>query len=141
MDADGGSNSRRHPVRVGPAEPDDLAAVMTVLDAGGLAADAGEVCERTAAGDVLVARAGRGGAVLGALVLDGNEVEAVAVRPGRRGRGIGTALVEAAAERAAGEDDRLVAAFDAGVRPFYESLGFEVGPADEPGRYRGVLGA
>ncbi|WP_336134587.1 GNAT family N-acetyltransferase [Natronomonas amylolytica] len=71
--------------------------------------------------------------ILGALVLDGQEIEAVAVRPGRRGQGIGTALVEAAAERR----DELTAGFDPGVRPFYEKLGFEV--ECEDGRCRGVV--
>lgn len=73
------------------------------------------------------------GRVLGALALDGDEIAAVAVRPGRRGRGIGPALTEAAAERR----DRLVAEFDPRVRPFYEALGFEIEPAGGD-RYRGV---
>ncbi|WP_368275982.1 GNAT family N-acetyltransferase [Halorussus litoreus] len=49
-------------------------------------------------------------------------VDAIAVRHARRGRGIGSALVRTAAER----HDRLTAEFDPGVRPFYESLGFEI---------------
>jgi GNAT superfamily N-acetyltransferase len=72
------------------------------------------------------------GRIVGALVLDGEHVAAVAVRPGRRGQGVGTALVEAAAARR----DRLTADFDSGVRPFYESLGFDVERSD--GRCRGV---
>ena len=60
--------------------------------------------------------------VVGTLVLDGDHVDAVAVRRARRGRGIGTALVEAAVDRRG----RLTADFDSCVRPFYESLGFEV---------------
>jgi GNAT superfamily N-acetyltransferase len=71
--------------------------------------------------------------ILGALVLDGEEIEAVAVRPGRRGQGIGAMLVEAAAK----QRDELTAGFDPGVRPFYEKLGFEV--ECEDGRCRGVL--
>lgn len=73
--------------------------------------------------------------VLGALALVGQELEAVAVRPGRRGQGIGTALVEAAAERR----PRLVAEFDSRVYAFYESLGFDVDPAEGTDRYRGIL--
>jgi GNAT superfamily N-acetyltransferase len=73
------------------------------------------------------------GRILGALVLDGEEIEAVAVRPGRRGQGIGSTLVEAAADRRA----ELTAGFDPGVRPFYEKLGFEV--ECEEGRCRGGL--
>lgn len=77
--------------------------------------------------------------VLGALAADAErsdsraEIDAVAVRPGRRGQGIGAALVAAATERW----PSLVAEFDAGVRPFYESLGFEVTAVDED-RFRGV---
>lgn len=72
--------------------------------------------------------------VLGAVALDGTAIEAVAVRPNRRGRGIGTALIEAAAERR----DALVAAFDGQVLPFYQALGFDVEPiAGEPDRYQG----
>jgi GNAT superfamily N-acetyltransferase len=76
----------------------------------------------------------KSGWVLGALVLDGAEIEAVAVRRRRRGQGIGTALVEAAAERR----NRLDAEFDAHVCPFYEALGFDVERVEEK-RYRGVL--
>jgi GNAT superfamily N-acetyltransferase len=76
--------------------------------------------------------------VLGALALEGDRIAAVAVRPGRRGGGIGTALVCAAADRR----DRLVARFDPGVEPFYVALGFETAPLDgddTDGRRRGVL--
>jgi GNAT superfamily N-acetyltransferase len=76
----------------------------------------------------------KSGRVLGVLVLDGAEIEAVAVRRRRRGQGIGTALVEAAAERR----NRLDAEFDAHVCPFYEALGFDVERVEEK-RYRGVL--
>lgn len=103
---------------------------------------------RLAAGDVLVAtrEGGDGGdgdegqdtaRVLGALVLEprerGAHVAAVAVRRRLRDRGVGTALVERAAER----EGRLSADFDERVRPFYDSLGFSV-RAREDGRFRGV---
>ncbi len=74
------------------------------------------------------------GRVLGTLVLDGEEIVAVAVRRSRRGQGIGTALVETAATRRG----RLVAEFRDRERPFYASLGFDIEPADEDGRLRGV---
>ena len=114
------------------ASPDERAAVLNVLDGAMLATDGVE--ERIAVGDLLVALSGNGERVLGAIVLDGDHIDAVAVRRRRRGQGIGTALVEAAAERR----DRLVAEFRADVRPFWESVGFAIEPADELGRYRGV---
>jgi GNAT superfamily N-acetyltransferase len=61
-------------------------------------------------------------------------VDAVAVRRARRGQGIGAALVRTAAERHA----RLTAAFDSDVRPFYESLGFEISEREDS-RLRGTL--
>jgi len=74
------------------------------------------------------------GRVLGALVLDGEEITAVAVRRRRRGQGIGTQLVEAASDRR----ERLVAEFDPRVREFWSSLGFESEPLPDSDRYRGV---
>lgn len=105
-------------------------AVMAIVDAAMLDTDAASVLNRIP-DEVLVAV--DDDRVLGALVLAGHEVEAVAVRPGRRGQGVGTALVEAAAER----EGTLTAEFDEEVRPFYESLGFEV-EALGAGRCRGV---
>ena len=122
------------------ATADELAAAMGVLDGANLEVDARRVRERIDGDDassVLVAT--QNGRILGALVLDGDEVEAVAVRPGRRGQGIGTALIEAAANRC----DALTAEFDDDVRPFYESLGFVVEPLGEDaadGRFRGRRG-
>ncbi|WP_436923328.1 GNAT family N-acetyltransferase [Halosimplex amylolyticum] len=143
-------------VTVRPAAPDDLASVLGALDAGALETDAERVRASIDRGDAFVAvREGGGNAegndaegvdasgvdsadervVLGALVLDGDEIAAVAVRRRRRGQGIGTALVAAAAARR----DRLVAEFDAGVRPFYEGLGFAVTPVDASERFRAEL--
>ena len=51
------------------------------------------------------------------------EIEQIAVHRSRRGRGIGSSLVDAAAERAAGA---LVARFHEQVRPFYDALGFVI---------------
>ena len=116
-------------VDVRPATEDDLPAVMNVLDAAVLEVDASAVRDRIAGshggGGVLVAVAGE--RVLGACVVDasdgaGGHVVAIAIRPGRRGQGIGSALVEAAVELWG----PLAADFDEDVRPFYESLGFEV---------------
>lgn len=117
------------------ARADERPAVMNVLDGAMLATDG--VGERIAAGEVLVALSENGERVLGALVLDGGHIEGVAVRRRRRGQGIGTALVEAVAERC----DRLTAEFDADVRPFYEGLGFDIEATAEDDRFRGVRGS
>lgn len=110
--------------------PEEAVTARTILDAAMLEVDAGTF-QRA---DVLVAV--EDDRILGALVLDGDEIDAVAVRPGRRGQGIGSALVEAAASRRA----ELTASFDSGVRPFYESLGFDVERAGAGDRCRGRLG-
>lgn len=112
----------------------DLPDVMNVLDGAVLRADAATVRDRIAEDSVLVAVSGDGGErVLGALVLAGDHIDAVAVRRRRRGQSIGSALVEAAVDRR----DRLTAEFDADLRPFYEGLGFTVESTDQPGRLRG----
>lgn len=78
--------------------------------------------------------------ILGAIVLEpleadaGAHVAGIAVRRRRRDDGVGTALVDAALERAG----RLTARFDADVAPFYESLGFSIEPIDEQ-RCQGTL--
>jgi GNAT superfamily N-acetyltransferase len=64
---------------------------------------------------------------------DPGEIRAIAVRPRRRGRGIGGALVGAAEERW----EPVTAEFDERVRPFYEALGFDVESVGD-GRFRGV---
>lgn len=116
-------------MRVRPATDEDLPAVMNVLDGAVLDVTPDEV----RAGETLVATAE--GGVLGALVLSGAEIQAIAVRRSSRGQGIGTALVMAAAE----SREHLVARFRPDVRPFYESLGFAVIATDESGRLRGLL--
>ena len=123
-------------VGVRPATDEDRLAVRRLLDAAVLAVE--NVDERLGAGDVLVATAD--GRVVGAAVLDprpdGAHVEAIAVQCRRRGRGVGTALIE----RARSEYGPLTAAFDADVRPFYESLGFAIEPmAGEQERFEGKL--
>lgn len=119
-------------VSIRPATVDDLPAVMTVFDAAVLETDVETVRAAIDRDGVLVAAVED--RVLGALLLVGDEIEAVAVRRNRRGQGIGSALVAAVTERR----DRVVAEFDPRVRPFYESLGFDVEPTDGPERYRGV---
>lgn len=130
-------------MRVREATDDDLPAVMNVLDGAALEVDVATVRAGIASDGTLVAVSGGSGddgataseRILGALVLDADRVVAVAVRRRRRGQGLGTALVEAALDRRA----RLIADFDANVRPFYERLGFDVEPvATERGRFRGT---
>ncbi|SFS34871.1 GNAT family N-acetyltransferase [Halostagnicola kamekurae] len=65
---------------------------------------------------------------------DSAHIGAIGVRRRHRGQGIGRALVERALER----EGRLTAHFDAGVRPFYDSLEFSIEPIDDE-RYRGSL--
>ncbi|WP_225335639.1 GNAT family N-acetyltransferase [Halomicrobium urmianum] len=123
-------------MRVREATPDDRAAVANVVDGAVLAVDDDVLARSLDVGETLVAVSDDTDRVLGALVLDGNRIAAVAVRRRRRGQGIGSALVEAAAERR----ERLTAEFDADVRPFYESLGFEINVVEgECERCRGRL--
>lgn len=125
---------------VRPATDAERATVLSILDGAALETDAERVARAIERDAVLVATAADGDRVLGALVLDGDEIANVAVRPGRRGQGIGRALVEAAAARR----DRVWASFDADVRPFYEALGFVIVPADDDAvgraRFRGRRG-
>lgn len=109
-----------------PAVPGEYVTVRSILEAALLEVDAG-LLRRSA---VLVAT--ENDRILGALVLTGTEIEATAVRPGRRGQGIGSMLVQRAAKRR----PRLSAGFDPAVRPFYGRLGFEI--VCEAGRCRGT---
>lgn len=111
------------------ATPDEYPAVRSILNAAMLTVPSGLL----ARGSVLVAC--DDDRILGGLVLVGDSIEAVAVRPGRRGQGLGTALIE----RAAARRPRLRAGFDPSVRPFYDSLGFDITCDD--GRCEGVLDA
>lgn len=104
---------------VRPAREEDLTTVMAILEGALLDIAVETVRDRITAGIVLVAT--EEGKLLGALVLDDSHITAVAVRPNRRGQGIGTALVEAASTHG-----RLTAAFRPEVSEFYESLGFDI---------------
>ncbi|ADJ13621.1 GNAT family N-acetyltransferase [Halalkalicoccus jeotgali] len=113
-------------------------AVMRVLEGALLESDPDAVRGAIDRGDVLVAR--EAGHVRGALVLDGNRVAAVAVARRHRAKGLGSALIERAGERGV-----LIADFRPAVRPFYESLGFEIECEETRSdgterRYRGRLG-
>ena len=115
------------PVSVRASSPAGHFPVRSVFEAALLEVEPGLV-RRSA---VLVAVADD--RIVGALALRGPEIEAVAVRPGRRGQGIGRRLIEAAARRR----PHLIAGFDPAVRPFYTALGFEV--RCSAGRCRGWL--
>ncbi|UIP00137.1 GNAT family N-acetyltransferase [Halobaculum sp. CBA1158] len=127
-----------------PARDDDDDAVRRLLDAAMLSVP-DDLAERVAGGDALVAvdddttGEAEGPAVIGAIVLDDGHIDAVAVRKRRRADGVGTAIVAAAAERT---DGSLTATFRPGVRPFYESLRFEIETCGErDGRLLGTLPA
>jgi len=130
-------------MHVREATPDDRVAVANVLDGAMLDTDPDRLAASLDRGETLVGVGDDGESaatgvpaddrILGALVRDGDRIVSIAVRRRRRGQGIGTALVEAAGQ----ESGRLVADFDERVRPFYESLGFEIEPVEaETGRYR-----
>jgi GNAT superfamily N-acetyltransferase len=130
-------------VRVREAAVADLPDVLNVVDGAMLDIDTGRLRSAIDRGDVLVAVAGGDTGVgtgddseriVGVLVLDGEEITAVAVRRRRRGQGIGTRLVEAAADRR----ERLVADFDPRVDAFWSSLGFEIEALPDSDRFRGV---
>lgn len=118
-------------VSVRPATAEDYVPAMAIVEAALLAVDATTVRRSIEEGQVIVAASG--GRLLGVVVLDGSHVEAIAVRPARRGQGIGTALIEAAADR----HGRMTATFESAVRPFFAAVGFASVPlADE--RWWGV---
>lgn len=119
-------------MQIREATPGEVTTVLAVFDGAMLETDTTLVREAIDSGDLLVAVADD--RVLGACLLSGTTIDAIAVRPGRRGQGIGRALVATAGEHR----DRLVARFDVRVRPFWESLGFEIEPTDQPDRFRGV---
>ena len=111
-------------VSVRPAAIDEQAAVASVLDSAMLETDGFEAA--LADGRVLVAVAD--GRVLGAILYttphagEHAHIVAIAVRPGRRGQGIGSKLVAALAT----DGTEITAEFESAVRPFYESLGFSI---------------
>jgi len=115
------------------ATRDESTAVRNVVDGAALQRGDRDIEAAVAAGDAFVAV--DSGPVLGALVLDGETIVAIAVRRRRRGQGIGRALVAAAREAR----PRLYATFDPDVRPFWETVGFETTGRTDAGRYRARL--
>lgn len=107
--------------------------VLVAVDAGGADTGSDDDADETDGGDTVD---DADGIVLGVLVLDGSHVQAIAVRRRRRGNGIGSRLVEVAAERV---DGVLTADFREEIRPFYGSLGFDIEDASEDNRSHGRL--
>ena len=103
----------------------DLLAALRILEGAMLKIGASQIRRHTESDEVLVAEAD--GRIVGALVRDGEHVEAIAVRPQRRGRGIGSRLIEAALAETGG----VTVEFREEVRPFYESLGFDIEEREE----------
>lgn len=142
--ADGSVRSNPVPIRTGT--PEDLPAVLNVLDGGGLQTSAEEIRQGLERGEVFVATGSSSGTIVGAMVLDGEVIRAIAVRPARRSQGIGTALVEAGganrrkrlAEARVDSRETLVATFHESVAPFWQSLEFDCERIDGTDRYRGV---
>lgn len=110
-----------------PAVPAEYVTVRSILEAALLEVEDGKIRRSS----VLVAE--EDGRILGALVLDGSKIEAIAVRPGRRGQGIGSELIATAGERR----PTLSAEFEPDVREFYASLEFDIDT--DGGRCYGVL--
>jgi GNAT superfamily N-acetyltransferase len=103
---------------------------MNVIDGAFLAIDADTVRARIPH-DVLVAV--EDDRILGAIVLDEDHIDAVAVRRMRREQGIGRSLIE----RAGTQRGTLTATFRPEVCHFYASLGFEIEQTSET-RCRGT---
>jgi GNAT superfamily N-acetyltransferase len=122
-------------MQIRPATLSELDDIMQLLDAAALETDRAATRESIESERTVVAV--EEGRLLGAAVcvpeLPGVRIDAIAVRKRRQAQGIGTALVE----RVVAEDERVVAEFDERVRPFYESLGFEI-RSNGCGRLRGV---
>lgn len=123
-------------VSIRPAEPADRLGIRRVIDAAYLEVE--DLQDRIEAGGVFVATASD--RVVGTAVIDPEGIDAgdatdlpeswrdaayvrsIAVTRRRRGRGIGTALVEAALD-AFGP---LVGDFEPGVAPFYRTVAAEI---------------
>lgn len=118
-------------VEVRRAEPDDAMPVIRVLHGALLEIDGETVRRAVDRGDVLVADAD--GWVVGALVLEDNHIDTLAVRRERRKQGLGSALVETAVAEVGGP---VTADFRAGVRGFWADLDFEI--EQEGARFYGI---
>ncbi|MFB6221955.1 MAG: GNAT family N-acetyltransferase [Halolamina sp.] len=113
------------------ATEDDAMPVIRVLHGALLEIDGETVRRAVARDDVIVAEAD--GWIVGALVLEDNHIDTLAVRREFRTQGIGSALVETAVADIGGP---VTADFRAGVRGFWQDLGFEIEAEDD--RFYGI---
>ena len=150
-------------VSIRRGDPTDRLAVVRLFDAAVLDTDFDRLSQQLTTTDGLVLIATREETPVGAIALDASptseeervdidtmrvddditqadgdtdpvRITAIAVRRRRRDRGIGRALIEAAADRVAPRP--LTARFDEEVRPFYDACGFEIDPRND--RYWGI---
>ena len=143
-------------VSIRRGDPTDRLAVVRLFDAAMLDTEFDRLSRQLTGTDGVVLIATREETPVGAIALDYSPasdekrvavdstrvdgdtdpvwITAIAVRRRRRDRGIGRALIVAAAERVAPRP--LAAGFDEGVRSFYAACGFEIGPRDD--RYWGI---
>ncbi len=132
------------PLDIAVATPADRLAVRRLIDAAALSVTDVALPECLAAGTVLLARRRR---PVGTIVLTppardrddtpldgGAHIVAIAVRRAQRDQGIGTALIDAAADRWM----PLTARYAPRVRAFWASVGFDA-TRTEDGRYWGSL--
>lgn len=103
----------------------DQDAVIAVFDAALLEFERDSVPDRIARGDVWVIE--NDVRVCGAIMLNGEYIEGIAVRPRQRRQGCGSQLLDVALEHR----DRLVAHCDERLRAFYEANGFECHALDD----------
>lgn len=115
-------------MNVRTARSNDLSEVLSIVNGADLAVSRVNVEEQVGTDQVLVAES-ECETLLGTLLAiprpTGAHVEAIAVRPGRRGQGIGSDLVSEAASRW----ELLTADFRPSVTDFYRANGFDVEPS------------
>ncbi|MFB6113154.1 MAG: ubiquitin-like small modifier protein 2 [Halodesulfurarchaeum sp.] len=107
---------------------EDHIGIMNVLDGANLAVDPMIGTDRIESGHVLIAESSLPvGVLLASPRSIGMHVEAIAVRRARRGRGIGTRLLD----RAYDHWGFLTATFDSDIRSFYRNAGFAIHPNED----------
>lgn len=107
-------------VSVRRARPEDRPQVQALFDVAMLAFDRQDLPDRLRRGTVSVAL--DNDEIVGAALLAGRHIEAIAVTRSRRDEGIGRALVDAVADGGR----PICAACHESVIPFYDRLGFSI---------------